>query len=116
MNDSEIWIEFLGVSLDIMIGIHDNERLATQTVLLDVKIKLFKSNPRNVFDYDLLEEFLSREVTSNSFDYQEDLAQYITNFLFDHDEIECVDVSVSKPDAYLSGIIPGVRTVTSRET
>ena len=56
------WVEFLDVELKMQIGIHEHEMNSRQMVNLDVKIMLGSGSQDKVFDYDVLENFLSNDV------------------------------------------------------
>ena len=103
------WVEFLGVRLSVKIGIHDHELDAPQQVILDVKAMMKDASETSIFDYDALEHFLSNDVPQKSFDYQEELGRYIVEFLRGQANLQRVEVALCKPDAYRSGIVPGIR-------
>lgn len=109
------WVEFLDVELKMQIGIHEHEMNSPQMVNLDVKIMLGGGSQDKVFDYDVLENFLSNDVPLQKFDYQEDLAQYIVEFLFDQFGVERVEIALRKPEVYPSGIVPAIRIVVEAD-
>lgn len=109
--ERDYWVEFLGVELKVQIGIHEHEMNSPQIVNLDVKIMLSSGSQDKVFDYDVLESYLSNDVPLKKFDYQEDLARYIVEFLFDQVGVERVEIALRKPEAYPSCIVPAIRLV-----
>lgn len=111
-----LWIEFSDVRMDIEIGIHDHEKGGPQPVMLDIRASVDPDASMAQFlDYDHIEAFLINTLPAERFDLQEDLARRITTFLFDFDQVREVEIRLRKPTAYQSGLVPGIRLVTSKD-
>jgi len=90
----------------VSIGIHDFERAAPQTVLVNVTLELAEDwrDPgdkiEHALDYDFLRDGIAALVKDRHFNLQETLCQVILDFCLARPGLRRVRVSTRKPDVY----------------
>ena len=95
-----------GLECMCRIGIYDHERVAPQTVLIDVELLMSQiSEPlfddvEDSLNYDVIRETIVEIATSRHFDLQETLARELFNALQVLDGVTGLRVRTAKPDAY----------------
>ncbi len=103
MADYEIRLE--GLELQMGLGIHPEERAATQRVLVDVTMACtYPQAPEDridaVVDYDFLRTEIRRVATSRHFALQEVLCDAIAALALADPRVARVTVRSTKPDIY----------------
>ena len=92
--------------LPVSIGIHDFERKAPQTVIVNVELELGadwrdpSDKIEHALDYDFLRNGIVALVKNRHFNLQETLAQEILKLCLEQQGLRRVKVSTRKPDVY----------------
>ena len=109
MKNSKIFIRKIHINnLEVLcsIGVHENEHIKPQRVIIDVEVHLvFDCFPKNdrieeTLNYDLIYSGIKKIVKSKHFNLLETLAGSIYNFLSTFKLIDSKCIRVSKPDIY----------------
>lgn len=104
MMDRRIFIR--DFRLQVSIGIHDFEKKATQTVVVNVDLLLAPAGKAhgdriaNVLNYDVVHDGITALATSRHFNLQETLVEAILDLCLAQDSVIEARVSTEKPDVY----------------
>jgi 7,8-dihydroneopterin aldolase/epimerase/oxygenase len=104
MMDRRIFIR--DFRLQVSIGIHDFEKKATQTVVVNVDLLLAPAGNAhgdriaNVLNYDVVHDGITALATSRHFNLQETLVEAILDLCLAQDSVIEARVSTEKPDVY----------------
>ena len=109
MKNSKIFIRKIHINnLEVLcsIGVHENEHIKPQRVIIDVEVNLvFDCFPKNdrieeTLNYDLIYSGIKKIVKSKHFNLLETLVGSIDSFLSTFQSVDSKSVSISKPDIY----------------
>ena len=109
MKNSKIFIRKIHINnLEVLcsIGVHENEHIKPQRVIIDVEVNLvFDCFPKNdrieeTLNYDLIYSGIKKIVKSKHFNLLETLAGSLDSFLSTFQSVDSKSVSISKPDIY----------------
>ena len=97
---------FRDFKLQVSIGIHDFEKEAPQTVVVNVDLllaapeKAHNDRIANVLNYDTVHDAIVALARSRHFNLQETLVEAILDLCLAHPEVVEARVSTEKPDVY----------------
>lgn len=103
----EKWIRMRGLRLSVAIGIHEFEKVAPQSYVLDIDLRLpddfstYHDAISETVNYDALRERVKLHLASKHFNLQETLMQDVVSICFGLDErVIAVSVVVGKTTVY----------------
>lgn len=100
------------LKVETKLGVPEWERMAPQTVVLDIEIKhdLHKAGKSDAIadtiDYGEIVRRIRETLSEHSFQLVEALAEHVCELIFKEFGVKEVEIKVSKP-----GILPGVKAV-----